>query len=163
MNTDLAAQRALDRMGESGFDALTETDQTLATAWLVEATVENNGFRHFFASKRGNVAFYAPVALRMIGAAQLAAIATEANAVFGPDGPPRDRKARQAMVRAFDEPTRRILGSLEERYYRCAEDVDELLEAFLNLREGGKPREKLNAGKRRNRSRSLVSRSRPRG
>ena len=131
MNTDLAAQRALDRLDKNGFDALTDVDKTLAAAWLIDASVENNGFAHFFASKRGNLAFHAPAALRAIGANQLAEIAAEANSVFGPAGPPRDHSARRAIVRAFDEPTRRIFDSLEERFYACSEDVDELFEAFL--------------------------------
>jgi len=131
MNTDLAAQRALDRLEEDGFDALTEIDKTLATTWLIEAEVRNNGFSHFFASSRGNVAFYAPTALGMIGATHLAEIAAAANSVFGLHGPPRNEEARRALVRAFDEPTLRALETLEEQYYGCSEDVDELLEIFL--------------------------------
>ena len=132
MNTDLAAQRALDRLDKSGFDALTETDKTLAAAWLIDATVENDGLAHYFSSRRGNLAFYAPTALRTIGANHLAEIAAEANAVFGPDGPPRDHDLRKVIVREFAEPRRRLFDSLDERFYACAEDVDELLEAFLN-------------------------------
>ena len=132
MNTDLAAQRAIDRLNKNGFDALTETDKTLAAAWLIDAGVGNNGFARFFASKSGDLAFHAPTALRMIGATQLAEIAAEANAVFQPAGPSRDRKTRQALVRAFDEPTRRALDALDERYYACSEDIDECLEAYLD-------------------------------
>ena len=53
MNTDLAAQRAIDRLKRWGFEALTETDKTLATVWLTEAGVGNHGFARFLASKRG--------------------------------------------------------------------------------------------------------------
>ena len=132
MNTDLAAQHALDRLKKNGFDALTETDRTLAVVWLFDAGVENNGFAKYFASHRGKVAFHAPAALRAIGANQLAAIAAEANAVFGPAGPPRDRDARRAIVQAFDETTLRKLDALDERFYACPEDSDELLEVFLS-------------------------------
>ncbi len=131
MNPDLAAQRALDRLAKNGFDALTEADKTLATAWLFDAGVGNNGFARYFASKRGNLAFHAPAALRKIGATQLAKIAAEANAVFGPDGPPRDHKARQTLVRGFEKATHSTLEALEQRYYASSEDIDELLEAFL--------------------------------
>jgi hypothetical protein len=132
MNTDLAAQHALDRLRKNDFDALTETDKTLAAVWLFDAGVENNGFAKYFASRRSNVAFHAPAALRAIGANQLAGIAAEANAVFGTAGPPRDRNARRALVQAFDETTRRKLEALEERFYACPEDSDEFLEAFLS-------------------------------
>ena len=131
MNTDIAAQRALDRLEKDGFDALTDTEKTLATTWLIEAGVRNGGFARFFASDRGNVAFYAPAALRAIGANQLAGIAAEANAVFPPAGPPRDHNARQALVRALDESKLRTLESLDNRYCTGAEDTDLLLEVFL--------------------------------
>ena len=94
MNTDIAAQRALDRLEKSGFDALTDTEKTLATTWLIEAGVNNGGFVDFFTSSRGNVAFNTPAALRAIGANQLAAIAVEANSVFAPVDPPLDHNIR---------------------------------------------------------------------
>ena len=131
MNTDLAAQSALDRLKQGGFDALTDTDKTLATTWLIEAGVTNDGFARFFASSRGDVAFYAPTALRSIGANQLAEIAAEANAVFAPLGPPRNHQTRAALVRAFDESTLHTFETLDERYCACAEDTDLLLEGFL--------------------------------
>lgn len=131
MNTDLAAQRALDRLESNGFEVLTESDKTLASAWLIEAEVNNNGFAHFFASKRGDVAFHAPAALRTIGATHLAEIAAEANSFFGLAGPPPDHETRLAAVRAFDEITRRALETLDDRYCTCSEDVDELLDVFL--------------------------------
>ena len=131
MNTALAAQRALDQLKIKGFDALTDTERTLATTWLIESGVNNGGFAEFFASSRGDVAFNAPVALRTIGASQLAEIAAEANAVLAPAGPPRDRKIRQALVRAFDESKRRALATLDDRYCACTEDTDLLLEVFL--------------------------------
>ena len=131
MNTDIAAQRALDQLEKNGFDTLTDTEKTLATTWLIEAGVNNGGFVEFFTSSRGNVAFNTPVALRTIGANQLAEIAAEANSVFAPAGPPRDHKIRQALVRAFDETKLRALATLDDRYCACTEDTDQLLEVFL--------------------------------
>ncbi len=131
MNTDLASQQALDQLEKKGFDALTDTEKTLATTWLIESGVNNGGFVEFFTSSRGDVAFNAPAALRAIGANRLAEIAAEANAVFAPPGPPRDHKIRQALVHAFDESKLRALAALDDRYYTCTEDTDLLLEAFL--------------------------------
>lgn len=131
MNTDLAAQRAIDRLAKAGFDGLNETDKTLAAAWLFDAGVSNASFEGYYSGKRGNTAFYAPAALRTIGATQMAAIAAEANAVFGPDGPSHDRGARQELVRALPQLSRRLLADLEQRFYDCDEDIDALLEAYL--------------------------------
>lgn len=132
MNTDLAAQRAIDRLNRDGFDQLSETDRILATAWLTEAAVSNSGFARFFASKRGAVAFYAPTAMQKLGANELAAITAAATAVFGPAGPARDQRTRRAQVQALEQSARQALRTLEDRFYGCSEDIDDLLDAFLN-------------------------------
>ena len=139
MNTDLAAQNAIDRLDKDGFDALSEIEKTLATVWLFEAGVQNSGFAEYFASRRGNLAFNAPAALRTIGANQYAEIAAEANSVFGRAGPPRDYDTRRALARVFDDATRRNLDSADARFYACLEDCDELLEGFLARHNRHKP------------------------
>ena len=131
VNPDLAAQRALDRLAKAGFDTLSETDKILAAVWLFEAGVGNDGFIGYFSSGRGDLAYYAPTALRSIGATQLAAIATEANAIFGPDGAPRDRSSRRELVRALPASACEALVALDNRYFNCDEDADDLLEGFL--------------------------------
>ncbi|HEY0945143.1 MAG TPA: DMP19 family protein [Opitutaceae bacterium] len=136
MNTDLAAQKALDRLVKVGDGALTSTEKTLATTWLFEAGVSNSGFARYFASSRADLAFNAPAALRAIGALQMAEIAAEANAVFGPGGPPRNRAERRAIVATLPEEARRTFATLEVRFFRCSEDIDELLDRFL-ARQGG--------------------------
>ena len=131
MNTDLASQRALDRLAKIGFDGLSETEKLLTAVWLFEAGVGNEGFEGYFSSGRGDLAFYAPAALRTIGATQLAVLATEANATFGPEGAPRDRTRRRELVRALPPSAREALIELDTRYFNCDEDADELLEHYL--------------------------------
>ena len=131
VNTDIAAQGAFDRMAQVGFDALTEQEKTLASAWLFVGKVANGGFRVFFSSFAGDVAFYAPTALKNIGAAKMAGIAAKANRVFGAEGPPRDRRARRKLVRALPEAVVEELEVLESLFYKCTDDVDELLEKYL--------------------------------
>jgi hypothetical protein len=132
MITDIAAQKAMTRLAKRGFEALTETERTLATAWLFAAGVANNGFSGYFSSKRGNLAFNAPAALRAIGATQLAQIAAEANAVFEIDGPPRDYRVRRELVKALPDTARQTLAALEQRFFDCDEDIDPLLEDYLS-------------------------------
>jgi hypothetical protein len=131
MITDLAVQRALDRLARKGCEALSETERTVATTWLFAAGVSNTGFAGYFSGARGDLAFNGPAALRAIGAAELAAIAEEANAVFGPGGPPRDRKERRRALRALAPEARRVLDALDQRYFDCEENIDDLVEAFL--------------------------------
>ena len=132
MNTDLAAQDAIDRLNKVGFANLSKLDKTLAACWLFDAGVNNTGFARYYAGKRGNLAFYAPLALRTIGARQLAGIAAEANALFGPEGPSPDRDVRRGQLAALPEAARRAFTLLEERYVNAEEDVDDCLEAYLN-------------------------------
>lgn len=134
MIVDLAAQRAMDRMKRAGVDSLSESEKTLVAVWLFAAGVGNGGFAGYFKSWRSDLAFHAPGALRAIGAEGLAGIAAEANNVFGAGGPPADRDARFAFVDALPESTRQTLTALDERYFRCEEDVDELLEKFLTAK-----------------------------
>jgi len=132
MNTDIAAQKALDRLARVGFEQLTESEKILATVWTFAAEVANRGFVKYFTRPAGNTALYAPEALRKIGAPELAGIAAKANAVFGAGGPPPDRKVRLELVRALDGGATKTLETLETRYFESPEDVDELLEAYLN-------------------------------
>lgn len=134
VNTDIAAQGAFDRLAAVGFDALTEQEKTLASAWLFAGKVANGGFRSFFSGSAGDLAFYAPTALQNIGAVKMAKIAAQANRVFGAKGPPRDRSERRKLVRAFPKEAIGEFEALESSFYKCADDVDELLEKYLNKR-----------------------------
>ena len=134
MNTDIAAQKALDRLAKVGFEMLTEHEKIVAVVWTFEAQVVNRGFVSYFSSSAGDMAFYAPTAFRTIGALRKAEIAAEANVVFGAGGPPRDRKARRELVHAFGATARRSLDALETRFYQSPEDVDDLLEVYINTR-----------------------------
>lgn len=134
MNTDVAAQKALDRLAEAGFEKLTESDKILASIWTFEAGVANRGFASYFSSSAGNMAFFVPTALKTIGAAGMAQIAASANEVLGADGPPRDQKKRRQLVRAFSNATRKTLTTLESQFYDSPEDVDDLLELFLDMK-----------------------------
>ena len=132
MNTDIAAQRALDRLAKVGFEKLAKQEKILAAVWTFEAGVANRGFARYFSSPAGDMAFYAPIALQTIGAPGLAEIAAKANEVFGANGPPRDRKMRRERVRALGGEIKRLFEALETRYYESKEDVDDLLEAYFD-------------------------------
>ena len=131
MNADLACQHAFDRLAKVGFDALTEKEKTLATVWKLEAAVENGGFNRFFSSAPGDLACHGPAAFEHIGTRHLAELATKANAVFGPEGPPRDRATRSELVRAFSDETRRTLEMLDKQFLESSDDTDALIDVYL--------------------------------
>src|SRR5688572_20168417 len=130
MITDLEAQRGLDKLKRNGFEGLSGSEKTLVTVWLYDAGVSNGGFRHYYESAAGDLAFHVPAALRDIGASQLAEIAAKANAAFGPAGPPREQQARTAIVDSAGQSTEAEWEALEAKYFECPEDVDDLLEAY---------------------------------
>ena len=78
------------------------------------------------------MACHAPTALAKIGAAGMAAIATHANEVFGPNGPSHDRMARRQQLEAIGPDAKARFASLDARYFESKEDLDELLEAYVN-------------------------------
>ena len=146
-NVDLAYQHALDRFAAVGFGALTERERDLAALWQVEAEVTNGGFVHYYSGASGDTAFHAPAALARVGAVEKAAIVRTANALFGPDGPPRDRKERLAAVKELSAQALAMLdrGSYSlvlsdirmavmngtEFYLRLAETRPELTRRFV--------------------------------
>ena len=132
MNTDLAAQKAIDRLAEVGFEKLTDSEKVLAAVWKYQAGVANNGFLRYFSSPAADTAFFVPTAFTAIGAAGMAEIAAMANRIFGPDGPPADCAERRACVKGFGDDARQKLTALEERFFNSPEDPDELLEAYLS-------------------------------
>jgi hypothetical protein len=132
MNTDLAAQKAFNQLAQVGFEKLTDPDKILAAVWTFEAGVANRGFASYFSSSAGDMAFYVPTALKTIGAVGMVEIAAKANAVFGVAGPPKDRKERRALVRTFGDETRQTLTALETSFCDSPEDIDQLLEIYLN-------------------------------
>lgn len=131
MNADLACQQALDRLAKVGFDALTEKEKTLATVWKLQAAVENGGFLRYFSSVAGDLAFHGPAAFEHIGARHLAELATKANAVFGPEGPPRDHATRSELVRAFSDEIRQTLEALDNDFLESPDDTEPLIDTYL--------------------------------
>jgi hypothetical protein len=130
MIVDLAAQRAMDQLAKVGFDRLSEADRILATVWQFAAGVANHGFAGYFGSRRGDLAFHAPAALRAIGAGELAKIAEAANAQFGA-GPAPDPKVRAEQIRQLGVESDRVFATLEQRYFDAEESIDALFEAWF--------------------------------
>jgi hypothetical protein len=127
-NADLAYQHALDRLAAVGFANLTERERDIAALWQIEAEVTNGGFVHYYSGPRGDLAAYVPEALARLGATGKAAIVRAANTLFGPAGPPRDRKERQAVLKTLDAPSLATIDDLEDRYLKDPVDVDDLVE-----------------------------------
>lgn len=130
MSLDEACNRALSRYRDNGFNALTPGEQLLVVIWGLEADVNNGGFHQYYFNCYGNFAHLASPMLREIGAKIMAQIVDEANAVFGPTGPPYDRDERQKALEAIDDDS---WGQLDTKFWAYPDNVSDLLGEHLGL------------------------------
>jgi len=131
-DVEAAFEEALARFNGDNFDRLTATEQVLVTIWGLEADVNNGGFDQYYFNSSGDQAFFAPEALRLIGAHRMADIVSRANAVFGPDGPSRIRTVRQAQ-RALVAPDHADgpWEQLDREFYDYLDDIYALVTMFV--------------------------------
>lgn len=126
-----AFEKALEKLGLIGIDALSEKDKVVASIFALEAEVNNGGFDQFYYNSAGDLAFYVPQALRKIGAHKTAEIAEKANSIFGENGPSRDHVKRHHQLAGFGEKHDDFLGELDDQFYEYPHDLYALLEEYL--------------------------------
>jgi hypothetical protein len=117
---------------ERGFEHLTETEQVIVTVWEVEAEVNNGGFDQYYFNSSFDPRF-APSALEKIGAPKMAAIVSRANAVFGPEGPARDRFVRQEKLEQLGESKKELLNKLDNEFYGYPEPLTTLMHRYMTV------------------------------
>jgi hypothetical protein len=115
-----------------GVEGLSAAERVFLCVWNLEAEVNNGGFEQFFMNSAGDNAAETPSALRQIGAPQVAAIAHEANSVFGPSGPPADRDERATALERLGGPAKDALSSLDARFYKYPDNLEALLRQFVD-------------------------------
>jgi uncharacterized protein DUF4375 len=133
MNLSEAFEDACSRFTGSNFASLSARDQVLVTIWGLEADVNNGGFNQYYFNGSGDQAWFAPTALRRIGAHQMAAIAERANASFGEAGPPRDADERQSALFRITDASEGAWDQLDQEFYAYPDDIAALLVAHFGL------------------------------
>ncbi|MBL4633039.1 MAG: DUF4375 domain-containing protein [Kofleriaceae bacterium] len=73
-----------------------------------------------------------PAAFDKIGAHKVAKLALEANALFGPGGPPIESEQRRDALDALDGDGTDVFGKLDESFYSYPDDIAGLLSTYLN-------------------------------
>jgi|KBSMisStaDraftv2_1062788.scaffolds.fasta_scaffold157463_3 hypothetical protein len=133
---DQAYKAASLRHAQCEFWDLDEVDRVVIAVWWLNAEVMNGGFDQYYSNSTGEQAYFAPEALRLIGAHQTAAIVSRANAVFGPDGPSKLRTTREEQLSAIsprdEEDT--FWDSFNNEFYAYPEKLFDLLKDFLIAR-----------------------------
>ena len=127
---------ALRKFSGSNFAELTETEQILVTIWGIEAEVNNGGFGQYFHNATGDQAFFAPHALRSIGAVRMAQIVAGANSLFSPDGPPQQWDERFKKLQQIDAAVDDPWDEWTRAFQDYPDDLNGLLEKFLTRDAG---------------------------
>ena len=125
------SERSATRFFATPFAQLTAPEQVFVAVWTLEADVNNGGFDQYYLNSSGDYAWHAPAALRAIGAEKTASIAEEANAPFGPDGPPPDRDARLAAIDKLPEQVDELWNDCDQAFYAYPDDLTALLSAYV--------------------------------
>ena len=129
------SERSSARFFETPFEELTEPERVFVAVWTLEADVNNGGFDQYYLNSSGDHAWFAPTALRAIGAEQAAAIVEKANAEFGPDGPPRDHEIRLAEFDEVSVKAAKRWDDLDQAFYAYPDDLTALLGAYVQAHE----------------------------
>lgn len=114
------------REAREGWDALAGEERLALCLGEMEAEVNNGGWEQYFLNSAGDHAHDALRALDAIGATTAAGILREAMKVFGKDGPPADRAARELHLLALTARQRATLDRLSTRYYARAEPIADI-------------------------------------
>jgi len=133
MNLSEAFAQACSRFTGDNFTQLSERDQILVAIWGLEADVNNGGFDQYYFNGTGNLAWFAPTALRSIAAHRMAAIVEKANAMFGDAGPPPDRDERQDALFRITDVDEEAWEQLDREFFAYPDDIAGLLVAHFGL------------------------------
>jgi hypothetical protein len=104
-----------------------------------QAELNNGGIHQYLLNSSGDFARETPEVFRRIRADEAARILEEANAFFGPGGPPTDRETRMAALLALPKNTEDRIYALSKEFYD-AEDrglsLADLFDAYVLSRRG---------------------------
>lgn len=95
----------------------------------LEMEVNNGGLHQYYFNSASDWAREVPGALRAVGAHRMADIVATANARFGPDGPPADRAARQALL---DDMPEDAFEELTDDFLDYPDPLGELVVRYVN-------------------------------
>ena len=125
------SDRVVPRSWQEPFAELSEPERVFVAIWTLEADVNNGGFDQYFLNSSGDHAWFAPRALRAIGAETMAGIVERANAPFGTEGPPASRDERLAMLDAVQDEAADEWSRLDEAFYDYPDDLTGLLYRYV--------------------------------
>jgi hypothetical protein len=124
--------RVYDRIASHGFESLTPSERaSFGLTWLYRETY-NGGLDQFFFNDSGKLASDALRGLEMVGAPITAGILRRAMSVF-PNStvPPEQNDRREFLCNVLTPDQEKLLDDLTTEFYKNAEPVAELLDAYI--------------------------------
>jgi hypothetical protein len=122
-----------------GVGSLSRLQRDALCVMNFQAELNNGGMHQYLLNSSGDFATETPDVFRRIGAEEAARILEEANAFFGPHGPPTDREARMVALLALPKNAEDRIYALSKEFYH-AEDrglsLADLFDAFVLSQRG---------------------------
>src|SRR5271166_261481 len=104
-----------------------------------QAELNNGGMHQYLLNSSGDFAKETPEVFRRIGAEEAARILEEANALFGPGGPPADRETRIAALLALPKNAEDRIYALSKEFYNGEDrglSLADLFDAYVLSQKG---------------------------
>ena len=119
---------------DQGVESLSRLQRDALCVMNFQAEMNNGGMHQYLFNSSGDFARETPSVFRRIGAEEAAGIIEEANAFFGPEGPPTNRDTRTAVLLAFPKNIENRIYALSDEFYD-AEDrglsLADLFDAYV--------------------------------
>jgi len=125
-------QTLIEVESQYGTGALSAEERNFFSASLYYFEIQNGGPWQYFGNSTANYQRMIVAGLRALGAPGTAQILEDAGTVFGPEGPPEDRDARNAMIDTFTAEQVKIVDGLYSTF-PSGENIEMLL--FLYVAE----------------------------
>ena len=109
-----------------------DREQVARLVELLEGEINNGGFHQFFYNSAGDETAGIIRALKKIGAIKTADIVERAAVRFPGGMPPKDRFKRQDLLLKKVDPQIKVFEELDEEFYAYPEDLQALLEKFMD-------------------------------
>ena len=106
--------------------------KVFSTIWAVESEVNNGGFSQYFLNSSAESAPFVVEALRIIGAADTAAICERAIAAAFPRGLPQSEDAIRLAASEFPDEVLEKLEALDQEFFSYPHDLTALLFAYVS-------------------------------
>jgi hypothetical protein len=122
-----------------GVAALSRLQRDALCVMNFQAELNNGGMHQYLLNSSDDFANETPDVLRRIGAEEAARILEEANAFFGPSGPPTDREARMAALLALPKNAEERIYALSKEFYDTEDrglSLADLFDAYVLSQKG---------------------------